>query len=237
MRDAFEAVALWLAPSEFLRQRFAAAGFDPEHIAVSALGIELERYQRRPRQRSLDRALRVGFIGSVQPIKGVHIFIEAVRHLQEAGVEIDAAIAGDLSSKPEYVEELTKSLGPRLHLIGRLDIDRVPEFLDSLDALVVPSVWWENSPLVIQEAQAAALPVIASDIGGMAELVRHDRDGLLFSVGDPEALAEALRRLVEEDGLLRRLSAAAPLPQAMADDLRFHERLYISVIEMDRDPE
>ena len=69
------------------------------------------------------------------------------------------------------------------------------------DALVVPSVWIENAPFVIKEANASGLPVIASRLGGMAELVTHDVDGLLFEAGDAAALAYQLRRLQHQPGL------------------------------------
>jgi glycosyltransferase involved in cell wall biosynthesis len=233
MRDAFESVALWLAPSEFLRSQFIAAGFDGERIAFNRLGIETSRYRRRTRTLEPGRPLRVGFVGSVQPVKGVHVLVEALRMLAEAGVEVEADICGDLSAKPEYVDQLRASLGDRARLHGRVPIDEVPDRMDAFDVMVVPSVWWENSPLTIQEAQAAQLPVVTSDIGGMAELVRHETDGLLFPVGDSAALAASLQRLVEEPMLLQSLSAAAPKPVDMKSDVRFHEKLFETVRSYD----
>ena len=67
----------------------------------------------------------------------------------------------------------------------------MPEHLSRVDVLVLPSVWLENSPLVIKEAFAAGVPVVTSDLGGMAELVRRDVDGLLFEPGNADALAVA----------------------------------------------
>ena len=65
---------------------------------------------------------------------------------------------------------------------------------------MVPSIWWENSPLVIQEAFLHGRPVICSDIGGMAEKVDHDVNGLHFPVGDPDALARTIQRAAIDQG-------------------------------------
>jgi len=76
--------------------------------------------------------------------------------------------------------------------------------------VVVPSIWWENSPLVIQEAFAAGRPVICSDIGGMAEKVTDGVNGLHFRVGDPEDLAATIHRAVITPGLWEHLRRGIP---------------------------
>ena len=169
----------------------------------------------------------------MQPIKGVHLLVEALGRLAEAGYRVEADFCGDLSGKPEYVERLRRSLGEGAHLHGRVPIDEVPDKLDAFDLLVAPSVWWENSPLVILEAQAAGVPVVASNIGGMAELVGHERDGLLFEAGDAGDLTATLERFFREPELLERRSAAAPRPSDMPADVRFHEKLYETVRSYD----
>jgi GT2 family glycosyltransferase len=107
----------------------------------------------------------------------------------------------------------------------------VPAALASLDALVVPSVWPETSPLVIREAFLAGRPVIASDIGGIPELVDHAQNGLLFAPGDIDGLARALRRLADEPGLLDRLKtgAAATAVRSLDEDVTATRRLYESL--------
>ncbi len=91
--------------------------------------------------------------------------------------------------------------------------------LVELDALVVPSVWYENAPLVISEAFAAGLPVVASRLGGMAEAVRDGIDGLLFAPSDPGDLARVLRALATEPGLLDRLAAGVRAPRPLATEI------------------
>jgi len=76
--------------------------------------------------------------------------------------------------------------------------------------VVVPSIWWENSPLVIQEAFGHGRPVICSDIGGMAEKVSHDVNGLHFRAGDPARLADTMRQAATTPGLWERLRQGIP---------------------------
>src|SRR5439155_27163384 len=93
---------------------------------------------------------------------------------------------------------------------GAMAHDRVADALASIDVLVVPSIWPENSPLVIQEAFLAGVPVVASRIGGIPEVVHDGRDGLLVQAGDPEDLHRGLMRLLEEPELLAALRAPSP---------------------------
>ena len=81
-----------------------------------------------------------------------------------------------------------------------------------VDWCIMPSVWWEVFGLVISEAWMFGRPVICSNVGGMAERVRDEVDGLHFEMGDPRALAAAIRRACEEDGLWQRLRDALPEP-------------------------
>ena len=103
----------------------------------------------------------------------------------------------------------------------------VAELVAAVDCTVVPSIWWENAPLVIQEAQAQGRPVIASNIGGMAELVEDGVNGLGVSPNDPRALASAMRRIAEEPELRHRLSRNARQP----DDIDTTARRYLELIE------
>ncbi len=90
----------------------------------------------------------------------------------------------------------------------------------------MPSIWWENSPVVIQEAFLHRRPLIVSGIGGMAEKVRDDADGLHFRVGSPESLADRFCRALSEEHLWSRLAAAAPPPPDLGAFASEHLALY-----------
>jgi len=103
-----------------------------------------------------------------------------------------------------------------------------------VDWVVVPSIWWENSPLVIQEAFAHRRPVICSNIGGMAEKVRDDVDGLHFKVDDAHSLADTLLRAAHTEGLWERLRESIrpvfPINQAVAAHVALYKSLSNGVL-------
>jgi glycosyltransferase involved in cell wall biosynthesis len=208
-----------LSPSRFVRQQLIDAGFDGSRIQVLPLGVEPT--PRRPRRAILDGEprLRVGYLGQIAPHKGIHVIVEAMRLCRERRVEL--RIHGHLDREPAYVERLRTLAGddPRIALAGPLDRSQVGDFLASIDVLAVPSLWYENSPLVILEARAAGRPVLASRLGALIEQVTDDRDGLLAEPGDPRAFAAQMDRLAGAPALVDRLTAAIRPPSTVDEEL------------------
>jgi glycosyltransferase involved in cell wall biosynthesis len=95
-------------------------------------------------------------------------------------------------------------------LVGRYQQERLPDLMGDIDWVVVPSIWWENSPLVIQEAFTNRRPVICSNVGGMAEKVMNGVNGVHFRVGDPTSLASAIRKAVKSPAMWNRLRRGIP---------------------------
>jgi glycosyltransferase involved in cell wall biosynthesis len=120
----------------------------------------------------------------------------------------------NIEHQPESFRDLFHSLlsvaGTDVTLVGRYTPDQLPALMAAVDWVVVPSIWWENAPLVIQEAMAHGRPVICSDIGGMAEKVDDGVNGLHFRVGDPTSLADTMLRAAGTPGLWDSLHAALP---------------------------
>ncbi len=96
---------------------------------------------------------------------------------------------------------------------------------------MVPSIWYENTPLVIYSAQAAGCPVIASNLGGMAEVVQHENNGLLFEAGDASDLAAKLKLLIDAPDVLGRLADNAKNPKSVTEYATELAEIYDSVIK------
>jgi len=218
MQRALSRVDLFIAPSRFLRDKYVEHGFvDPRRIVVSDYGFATSAFRRANRSTSAD--LRFGCMGTIAEWKGLHLVIEAFNGLPETGVQ--CRIYGDLSFLPDYVlrlRRLRRHFGVRL--MGAFDNRRVAEILAELDVLIVPSIWFENSPLTIHEAFMAGVPVICSDRGGMAELVRDGVSGLHFRLGDAADLRAKIERLLAEPELLERLRRGVPAVKDIAEDAR-----------------
>ena len=147
--------------------------------------------------------------------------------------ELDVALSiyGDPDRYPSFVEELRELAtgDPRISFPGAFPRNDLPDVMSELDVLVVPSRWYENAPGVIFEAFAARMPVVATNLKGMSEFVRHAQNGLLFELEDPRDLSRQLRRLREEPGLLERLRAGITPVKTTAEYASEMEELYASL--------
>ncbi|MBE7210926.1 MAG: glycosyltransferase family 4 protein [Gluconacetobacter diazotrophicus] len=229
----------FVAPSRFLARRYVEWGIPADAISVIENIPSRAASRGEPPLRPADGALRIGFFGQISVLKGIEVVIEAARLLDRtAGTgpgqpDIVLSVHGDHTNQPPAFRDnfpaRMADAPPTLEFRGRYDNAGVGALMESVDAVLVPSIWWENSPVVIQEAFRHGRPVICSDIGGMAEKVTNGVDGLHFPVGDARGLVAALRRLAADPELLRRLSAGAAATAAAgaaADPLAAHLRLY-----------
>ena len=228
VRQAALQARRFISPSRFLIEQYVAAGFPRERFTDLENGIQLERIRRFPWQ-PFDGPLRVTFLGALAWQKGAHVLAEAFNGLP-GGVAC-LRIWGNPTAFPDYADYLGRMLThPDARLMGPIANERVGEVLADSDVLVVPSLWYENSPVVIQEARAMGVPVVASGLGALAEKVHHDVDGLLFPPGDAAALRQALQRLVAEPALLPRLRQGIPLPTDIDQHARELEAVYCQVL-------
>ena len=176
--------------------------------------------------------LRVGYLGQIAWHKGIHVLIEAVRRLR--GAPLSLRIYGDPGHFPTYahhLEEISRQ-DPRITMAGAYrGPAALPAILRDLDIVVVPSVWYENCPNVILEAFAHRTPVIATNLGGMAEMVSHGRSGMLFKTGDAADLAAQLSRLLSEPGLLPALCDGVPVVKTFAEEVIEIEAVYSRILQ------
>ena len=224
-------VDLFIAPSSFLRDRYVDWGIPSEKIVVEEYG----RTPPNGRAENEERAVRnrFGFFGQLTPFKGVQVVLEATaRLLEDDGAKdplvraLETATGGrrpePLAPEPQVflhganldlqpgtfqnrIKALLEQTRDSVTFVGRYAHAQLAGLMSNVDWVVVPSIWWENSPLVIQEAFHFGRPVICSDIGGMAEKVRDGVDGLHFRAGDPASLARTMRLAIETPGLWERL--------------------------------
>ena len=231
MRRAVASIDLFLAPSRTIEERFLTFGIAPRRLARCVQGIRQLPVPASVRRQGT--ALRVVYAGSLLPSKAPHVLLQAAATLPAGSIEVEVlgggtAYHGD-DSYARVLEPLLHQRFVRLH--GTVPSANVRAVVAASDVVCVPSVWIENAPFVIKEAFACGRPVVASDLGGMAELVRHDVDGLLFTAGDPMALAVQLRRLIDEPQLVERLRDGIQVPGTIEDDAAALRGQYQEIID------
>jgi glycosyltransferase involved in cell wall biosynthesis/MoaA/NifB/PqqE/SkfB family radical SAM enzyme len=234
-------VDLFIAPSRYLLERFRGFPLPENKLRYLDYGFDLGRLSGRARQPEPDFVF--GYIGTHIPAKGIHHLIEAFGKVSgrarlriygrprgantEALQNLARALPGDAASRVEWRPEYRN---PEI----------VQDVFNHVDAIVVPSIWVENSPLVIHEALQARVPVITADAGGMSEYIQDGVNGLLFTHRDPVALTGAMQRLVDEPALAERLGARGYLASdkgdipCMEDHVHDVEALYAQVIREKR---
>jgi len=238
VREMVQEVDLFIAPAQYLYRRYRDAfGLPERKLVYLDYGFDSRRLVGR--RRIPGEPFTFGYIGTHIPAKGIHHLLEAFGRLRgnprlriwgrHRGQDSDSLMAlarrlpGDASTRVEWLPEYRNP-------------DIIRDVFDKVDAIVVPSIWVENSPLVIHEALQARVPVITANVGGMAEYVHHEANGLLFEHRSPPSLAEQMQRFVDEPSLAHRLGQRGYLQSETGDvpDITTHvravEQLYEQVL-------
>jgi glycosyltransferase involved in cell wall biosynthesis len=149
-----------------------------------------------------DGPLRIGFLGRLEPAKGIDVLLATSEFLPRAGWSLDIAGVG----LPEYDRELRgRFASQNVRFLGHVD---APTFLRSIDVLVLPSRSNEALPMVIAEAYASGVPMIATRVGGVPEIIEEGRTGFLVSSDSSHELAAVLERVVAVPGIVRSMAPA-----------------------------
>lgn len=239
VREVSGLVDAFIAPSQHVLSRHRDDfGIPAAKLAYLDYGFDLDRLIGRARQ--AETAHVFGYIGTHTPAKGIHQLIEAFGRLRGGPL---LRIWGRprepyTASLRRMAAALPNGASARVEWMGEYQNERiVPDVFNRVDSIVVPSIWTENSPLVIHEAQHARVPVITADVGGMSEYVRHEVNGLLFKHRDVEAMASQMQRLIDDPGIGKRLAQRGYLFSESGDvpSISKHAAQVEAVYEMVRD--
>jgi glycosyltransferase involved in cell wall biosynthesis len=228
----YAACDLVIGPSRFLRQKLLDTGrFDAHRVLYSDYGTLTDNVRAISKKPDARGRVRFGYVGSLVWYKGVDVLVKAMGRLvgQSAVLHVYGDFKPGADAHHAELERLARESGADVVFHGRFDNRDIAKVYEEIDVLVVPSVWFENSPITIHESYLFKTPLVVSNIGGMAELVRDGVDGLHFEVGDDADLARVLGRFVEEKDLLARLSRDWPRIKTMSEDAAEMEVRYKSL--------
>jgi glycosyltransferase involved in cell wall biosynthesis len=217
-----------IAPSRYLADVYRCYGVEPAKIRTWRQGVDVDRCLLR----TASPTLRVGYLGQVKYHKGVDLLVDAWSVLRGPSPRT-LVIYGSDEGEAAYGQRLRQRLAGLRNVTWAAPIQRADIWsaLANLDVVVVPSRWVENSPNVILEAQAVGVVVVGTNLGGVAELVRHEENGLLFEPDSVTALAVQLQRLIDEPDLVAQLRRY-PIPfQSHTAEIDRIESLYESLAQ------
>ncbi|HUJ10289.1 MAG TPA: glycosyltransferase [Verrucomicrobiae bacterium] len=177
--------------------------------------------------------LRVAFFGRLDPTKGVHVLIQAWRAAPSMNAQLDIYGVVQSAANKQYSQRvrLLANEDPRINFCEPLPTGQVVIRLRDYDVLAVPSQWLETGPLVALEAFAAGTPVIGWNIGGIAEIVQHQVNGLLIEPDAPRSWVDVLQALAADRTLLAKLKAGVRPPRTSAQIAREMLDLYASLLK------
>jgi glycosyltransferase involved in cell wall biosynthesis len=225
-RDVFQHVDLFVAPSRSIASEFLRLGLDESRLRVSDYGVShVQALKRDP----VRRPVRLGYVGSLIWHKGVHTLLDAVRQLPRDGYRL--RLYGDPWVSSDYSAALrNQAVGLPVTFMGAFDRAQVSDVYAGIDVLVVPSIWLENSPLVIHEAFMAGVPIVGARIGGVKDLIADGVNGLLYDPRSPAELSQVLRRLVEQPDRIRQLADGVTNVKSVSHDAEEWEKRYADVM-------
>lgn len=199
----YKHVTRFIAATDYLKDAYVRSGYDPDHMEVLRFGIaqpthedELKLSQRYDSLRSSSRPLVIGFIGQISEHKGIYVLLEAFTSASLPNCELH--VYGDINQSKKGAKKLSSraEVNPTVKLCGTFQGNEIYSVLSSIDILVMPSTWAENSPLVLLNALASRTMLVVSDVKGMAEMVTDGVNGHLCPPGSPAELRRTLETLV-----------------------------------------
>ena len=182
-------------------------------------GIDPALFRRFNRTRG--EKIRFGFIGQMLPHKGLHVLVDAAKRLPPEKCAFVVFGGTHLPGSTEYVADFEDDLKrENIFWRGTFPFEKIADAFAQFDVLVVPSLWYENSPLVVLYAKRSQTPMIVSDFGGLTEFVREGVSGLVVPPGDAGALAGAMQRFIDDPDLCEHMSEGTTAPMSIDEHAR-----------------
>jgi glycosyltransferase involved in cell wall biosynthesis len=244
-KHSLEPVDAFVSPSKFLKDRYVQWGVAPSNITVIEnllppnFGANHNGEGEVTPKKSGEK-VRFGYFGQINPFKGANVLLDAVQLLSKDTQEkFELVIFGARLEEQsmEFQAKVQEGLNTSARLVslfGPYRNDDVSYLMKSIDWMIIPSIWWENSPVVIQEAKSTRRPILASNIGGMLEKVRDGIDGLHFLAGSALDLASKIEMIIKGDASVELVSNHENLEPNMA--LQEHLALYDCLRPRGSDP-
>lgn len=203
-KSIIDKVDLFIAPARYLMNRFIT-DFDIPKSKVQYLDYGFDTsYLKLPIEKQENELFTFGYIGTHIPAKGINLLIEAFKKLEQPARLL--IYGRENGQSTQALKQLASTSLNEIEFLPEYNNeDIVKDVFSAVDCIVVPSIWAENSPLVIHEAQACHIPVVTADYGGMKEYVQHDVNGLLFKHRDANDLHLQLEDAISNPDKMKKL--------------------------------
>lgn len=229
-KELFQLVNNIVSGTDFMGKMYENV-FPFINVIVIYFGEDYKNVRFNSRIYYKESELTLGFLSTLQPHKGAHVLLEAFNISKIKNIKLK--IYGNYFNEKDYYESLVKKYNSKnIEFCGEYKYEDFPDLLDRLDMIVVPSAWWENSPLVMLKSLAHNVPAIVSDLGGMTEIIKDGVNGFTFKAGNAESLANKLKLLSEDPTILNKLKAGIRHPPRIEETAFEYEKLYLELAKI-----
>ena len=218
VKNYFSMVDKFFSPSNFLLERYAEWGIPRDRIEMLENGYPLEKLYQEDGiySENSDKGFNIGFFGQFTPYKGIDLFIESALMVSRDYKQVNFFVYGgsqqSLGEFDEKLVSLKNSSKGIVNFMGKYDENQVVPLMSSMDLVVIPSRWWENSPVIVDEARAAKTPMLVANHGGLREKVVDCGFGVGFLPGSSADLSKKIIYLFENRDKLKQLKENMDVP-------------------------
>lgn len=180
--------------------------YNIKEVFVIGNGIDYEKFSKHQKQKNGFLSHKIIFVGNLKPVKGLNYLIEAISVVKNKFSDVELIIAGDGPEK-KNLQELSKNLNLQnsIKFLGRIENEKVAEYMSVADLFVLPSLS-EGFPMVLLEAMAVGLPIVATEIRGVPEIVKNGESGFLAEPKNSHNLAQKIIFMLENKELMQKIS-------------------------------
>lgn len=254
IQSFFALVDRFISPSEFLKKRYVDWGIDEQDIEVLENVDNPDSGENVDNSIDSDKSsnsnaisssvngissnknrIVFSYFGQINSFKGIDILIDAISLLpknvtKQLAVNINGSGLENCTDQfRKYVKKSVEKSNGVIRLRGRYERNELKDLMSGTDWVVIPSKWWENSPMVILEAKKYSVPVIASNIGGMKEKIENGKNGFHFQMGRPDSLAEVMEYAVKNPDIQLKMSTNIGKEYEPDEDYNKHLDVYRSL--------
>lgn len=230
VQDILRTVDCVVSGTNFLIKMFELNNFS-SNIKLIRFGTDYNNVRSNLKKYSENSEITIGFLSTLIPHKGAAILIDAFNKINLKNIRLK--IYGHYFGEKEYYETIKKMVNnnKKVEFYGEYKYEELPDIFNEIDIVVVPSLWWENSPLILLGALAHNVPAIVSNLDGMTEIIKDGENGFSFDVGNVESLAKVLQKISNDPTILNELKAKICHPPRIEEEAFEYEKIYSSLIE------
>jgi len=235
-QEVFFYVRATVSATHFLKMMFEHQGFY-RNIKIIPFGKDYRAIKKNIKSYEKNSNVTIGYLSSLNPHKGAHLLLESYQIVNPPNICLK--IFGDPSFDLTYFDKLKKIArgNPKIEFCGKYSYEDMPQILENLDIVAVPSIWWENSPLVLLRSLAHNVPAIVSNLGGLTEIVKEGENGFIFSVTDSDSknkntrtLSDIIQLISDNPLILNDVKTRIRSPPHIEEEAFAYENLYRQVL-------